>query len=433
MIEERFFQFAICFALVIAAACSPLSPKKMARLVSTEEQKLQNHIGLEIFDLAKQKTIFTYRADRYFTPASNTKALTLFAALTLLGDSIPSIKYITRSDSVIFWGLGDPCFLNPECYNNYRTFNFLNTVSGTLYFSPSNFQTDNFGPGWAWDDYNDYYSAERSPLSIYGNTFSVYPFPDQILVTPAYFKKYYTRGAPKDDSKVVRDLNSNKFTFHPGIKKRFKSATIPFHTSPETTVELLKDTLHRKVTLIEKFPPSQARILYSLPADSVYRVMMQESDNHLAEQLLLNCSAALSDTLKPEIAIKFICEKYFNSFTDKPVWVDGSGLSRYNLFTARFMVQLWNEIYKKVPRERLFYMLATGGQPGTLKNWFKAQTPYLFGKTGTVSNNHCLSGYLVTKSGKTLIFAFMNANYARPVSEVRNNMQRILNLYYENY
>jgi D-alanyl-D-alanine carboxypeptidase/D-alanyl-D-alanine-endopeptidase (penicillin-binding protein 4) len=97
------------------------------------------------------------------------------------------------------------------------------------------------------------------------------------------------------------------------------------------------------------------------------------------------------------------------------------------------MVQLWNDILGKMDRDRLFSLLATGGEPGTLKNWFISEKPYVFGKTGTLSNNHSLSGYLVTKRRKLLVFSFMNANYTRPVNEVRSNMQRILNLYYENY
>jgi serine-type D-Ala-D-Ala carboxypeptidase/endopeptidase (penicillin-binding protein 4) len=424
------------FVLVIAIAviaCSPLSKKTISRLVEREEKNLQNQIGLQIYDPEKQDTVFSYRADRYFTPASNTKILTLFTALTVLGDSLPSIRYIQSGDSVIVWGLGDPCFLNPECFNNFKIYNFLNNVGGTLYFSPSNFSTEHFGRGWAWDDYNDYYSVERSSFSIYGNVFSFYPFPDKILVTPAYFKKFYRRGSAEDEPKIVRAIESNEFTYHPGVKRKFKSFTTPFHTDAQLVAKLLKDTLHRPVKLVSKFPVRDSRVLYSIPVDSLYKIMMKESDNHLAEQLLLNCAAVLSDTLKPEIAIRYMEKNYLSTYGDSVVWVDGSGLSRYNLFTPRFVVRLWSEIYRKVPRERLFPLLATGGQPGTLKNWYKSDKPYLFGKTGTVSNNHSISGYLITKSGKTLIFAFMNANYVRPINDVRNNMQRILNLYYENY
>jgi serine-type D-Ala-D-Ala carboxypeptidase/endopeptidase (penicillin-binding protein 4) len=413
--------------------CSPLGTKRMTKLVAREESKIQHHLGLEVFDLEMQKTVFSYRADRYFTPASNTKVLTFYTALNILGDSIPAIRYSEGKDSLIFWGLGDPCFLNPECFNNNRLFDFLKAAKGAMIFSSANFQTSHFGSGWAWDDYNDYYSAERSPFSIYGNTFSVYPFPDGMLITPAYFKKYMKRGLPREKHEVVRDLALNNFTWYPGTNRKFKSFTIPFRTDDFLITQLLADTLHRKVGLIKAPLRQDAKILYSIPADSVYAVMMKESDNHLAEQLLLNCAAMLSDTLKPEIAIRYMMDNHFNQYHDKPVWVDGSGLSRYNLFTARFMVQLWNDIYRKLPRERLFSLLATGGQPGTLSNWFKAASPYVFGKTGTVSNNHCLSGYLVTKSGKTLVFAFMNANYVTSTNDVRANMQRILNLYYENY
>lgn len=423
----------LSLVVLCLAGCSPLSRKAMTRNIASEEKRLQNHLGIEIFDPARNESIFSYRSDRYFTPASNTKILTLFAGLSILGDSVPSIRYVVRGDSLLFWGFGDPCFLNPECYNNFRLYDFLKAAPQKLFYSGANFSTEHFGPGWAWDDYNDYYSAERSSFSIYGNVFRLYPFPDGTLITPKYFTRFYRKGRPEVKSKLVREISANEFTFHPGRTGKFRSFTVPFHTSDGLIADLLRDTLHRKVTVVDKYPPRTTRTLYSIPVDSLYKVMMQESDNHLAEQLLLICSAVLGDTLKPEIAIRFMQENRFNTYPDTVVWRDGSGLSRYNLVTPRFLIRLWNDIYKMVPRDRLFPILVTGGKPGTLKNWFRADKPYLFGKTGTLSNNHSLSGYLVTKSGKTLIFAFMNANYVTPTSEVRSTMQRILNLYYEHY
>lgn len=425
--------FFLVMAVVSLGRCSPLAKRAMTRTVKHEETRLQNHIGIEIFDPGRNESLFAYQSEQYFTPASNTKILTLFAGLSILGDSVPSIKYYEQNDSLVFWGMADPCFLNPECFNNFRLFEFLKTAPGALVFSGSNFSTDHFGPGWAWDDYSDYYSAERSPFSVYGNVFKLFPFPDGTLITPTYFTRFYSKGHAEDESKVVRKVFSNDFVFHPGNKGKFKSFTVPFHSSNELIGELLQDTLRRQVTLSKKNVGAEAKILYSIPVDSLYKVMMQESDNHLAEQLLLNCAAMLTDTLDPELAIRYMQKNYFQNYPDTAVWRDGSGLSRYNLVTPRFMIRLWNDIYKKVPRQRLFSILAAGGRKGTIQNWYRAEKPYLFGKTGTLSNNHALSGYLVTKSGKTLIFAFMNANYVAPVKEVRTTMQRILNLYYEHY
>ena len=161
--------------------------------------------------------------------------------------------------------------------------------------------------------------------------------------------------------------------------------------------------------------------------------MMQESDNLMAEHLLLSVAAQLTDTLSTKIGIREMSEKINAFVPDKINWRDGSGLSRYNLFTPRSMVFLWDKIYKDIGEERLFSLISVGGEVGTIEEWFKADTPYIYGKTGTLSNNFNLSGFLIAKSGKRLIFSYMNNNYPVSSSEIKKEMEVILKKVYEKY
>ena len=160
---------------------------------------------------------------------------------------------------------------------------------------------------------------------------------------------------------------------------------------------------------------------------------MRNSDNFLAEQLMLVVAGTISDTLRTEIAITYAMDSLLSQLPDKPIWVDGSGLSRYNLFTPRSIVKVWELIYKMIPEERLFELIAVGGQSGTIEDWYESDPPYIFGKTGTLRNNHCLSGFLKTRKGKTLIFSFMHNNYTQSSSTIKAEMQKILWEVHENY
>ncbi len=418
-------KYAILVSLPSLLSCSPKTYIK--KELSLAEKKFHHHVGFMLYDLKEKKSLAEFNSSKYFTPASNTKIFTFYTSLKLLGDSIASIKYVVKNDSLIFWGLGDPSFLYKSTFDNTRTYNFLSQSNKKLFFSSSNFSTNHLGYGWAWDDYNDNYSAERSPFPVYGNIINITKKSNNILVTdPLIFMNHL---AVADSSKIksgaIRGVDSNDLIFYPS-KSKDKQWEIPYHYSNNLLVELLTDTLKKQVIEVKKSIPKEAKILRSIPTDSLYSVMMKVSDNMIAEQLLLACAAKVSDTLSTDIAIKYSLQNYLSDLPDDARWVDGSGLSRYNLFTPRSIVKLWEKIYQEVPQERLFKLLAVGGQPGTLSTLYQNKQPFVFGKTGSLSNNHCLSGYLVTKKGKIFVFSFMNSNFIASSKEIREMMQNLL-------
>lgn len=430
------------FLLSWLCGCSPLSKSSMNKKIKAIDTDLQDHTGFVLYDVSKKKTLFEYNASKYFTPASNTKIFTLFASLKILGDSVPAFRYRETKDSLIIRGTGDPSFLYKNVFDNGRAYNFLSSSAKPIYISLSNFYTPAFGPGWAWDDYSDYYSAERSPFPVYGNIFSVDLVNNKPVVTPRYFRKYFSIGEEvKERNTAIRQLNSNTFCFYWGKRKTTtKTWDVPIKVDNDLTVLLLRDTLKKAITPLrynafDSLKLMSAKTFYSIPTDSLYSELMQESDNFIAEQLLLMCADVIDrDSLNPEIVIKYVKENFLKDLKDEPIWVDGSGLSRYNLFTPRTIIQMWEKILAIKPAEQLFPLLATGGVNGTIKKWYKGdEKPYVFAKTGTVSNVHCLSGFLITRSGKTLIFSFMNNNFTASNNKVRTHMQEILKMIYENY
>ncbi len=137
-----------------------------------------------------------------------------------------------------------------------------------------------------------------------------------------------------------RDLTENKFT-HPvlAVPKNYRQE-IPLKTSPELTVALLQDTLKKSVTIVNILMPDTARTLYTISADSVYRRMLLPSDNFIAEQLLLVCSSMFPGSLNTRAAIEYSKQHFLKDLPDEPQWVDGSGLSRQDLFTPRTIIAL---------------------------------------------------------------------------------------------
>lgn len=415
------------FFLVFFCSCSP--GLKISKQVNRLSKKFNHHSGFVLTDPSTGKTLINVNGDKYFTPASNTKILTLFAGITLLGDSIPAFRFRISGDSLIVAGTGDPSFLYQETFSSSGGFDFLKNFPGSIYLTPRKNVAVAYGPGWSWDDYDAGYQPERSVFPVYGNRVQFSKNTPALKVSPATFKDSFS--VENENPGFYRERFKNKFSLPASVFKG-KEINVPFITSGELTARMLSDTLGRTVRFLNA-EVKTSQVLYSVPADSLYKTMMQQSDNLIAEQLLMMVSDRLTDTLDTAPAISRLLRTTLKDLPHKPVWVDGSGLSRYNQITPADITMVWKKILEHRAPEQIFPLLAASGRNGTLSSLGKGSGTFIYGKTGTLSNNYCLSGYLKTRSGRLLIFSSMNANFAVPARKVRDELENILNYIHERY
>lgn len=431
-------KYLAVFGLIFLMSCSTERQvsKSLKKVFTLSEVLKQYYVGFALYDMSAKKMLFEQHADQYFTPASNTKLFTFYAGLKMISDSIPSLRYIEEGDSLIFWGTGDPSFLQSKLKGT-KAADFLRLSNKKLFYAPGRYTGHFYGSGWQWDDYNDYYQAEINELPIMDNLVSVTIRNGKPVISPGVFKDCFAVDSlsKKNDFIVDRNFIDNQFKYPDISPKEGYRQQIPYKVSLPTTLSLLSDTLHKQVTVINRKMPVNAKTIYNLKRDSVLKELMLPSDNFIAEQLLLVYGNQLGEELNTDKVINHVLKNYLSELPDKPIWVDGSGLSRYNLFTPRDMVKVLELIYTEINNpERLYDLLPAGGKSGTLRNAYpKTNQPFVFGKTGSLSGVHNQSGYVLTKSGKTYIFSFMNNNFVVPTTEVRKEMARIMTYIHEKY
>jgi D-alanyl-D-alanine carboxypeptidase/D-alanyl-D-alanine-endopeptidase (penicillin-binding protein 4) len=430
-----FYVLALCAGLFFAGCAVNRKMEKKVNTFFKHSPVLNNHhVGFALSDLADGQKIVEKEADKFFIPASNTKLFTFYAGLKMLPDSVPALRYIEKGDSLIFWGTGDPSFLQSQL-KGVKALTFLKNSPRKLFFAPGRYTGNFYGLGWSWDDYNDYYQAEISELPLMDNLVAVSNQRGTLQVQPHEFNDCFDKDSTKKNFNVIRDFNKNRFSYPDVPVPESYNQLIPYKTSTLLTLNLLTDTLHRQVQLISMPMPANAKTIYNVPSLQVLREMMLPSDNFIAEQLLLVYANQFQSRLNGSDAIKYISEKYLTTLPDHFQWVDGSGLSRMNLFSPRDMIVLLQLIDKEVNnREKLFSLLPAGGKTGTLKNAYpKTNHPFVFGKTGSLSSNYNQSGYLVTKKGKTLCFSFMNNNFVNPLTDVRQEMAKLITYIHDTF
>ena len=230
----------------------------------------------------------------------------------------------------------------------------------------------------------------------------------------------------------------------------FTTVMMPFVTNGVTTgYHVLEDTLKRNIRSLHyshldhyilEEPGSDLATLkitnwkkiYSQSTDSLLKLMMHRSDNFFAEQSLLMVSNEVLGIINDRKIIDTLLKTDFKDLPQKPRWADGSGLSRYNLFTPQDMVQILNKMHKEFDMKRIKEIFPTGGE-GTISSYYKNEANYIFAKTGTLSGVVALSGFLFTKKDKLLIFSVLVNNHQASATEVRRAVEKFIQNLRGNY
>lgn len=440
---------------------SASTPAKESLQKYTEETLLRQpglqpaQVGICLFDPNDSRYLYNLQGDKYFIPASNTKLFSLYAGLKHLGDSLVGMRYQLTDTALFIQPTGDPTLLHPG-FPDQPVIRFLQNAHRNLYLTQGNWQDRPLGRGWAWDDYNDDYMSERSAFPVYGNLIrwvedttsgSFYSIPEV---------DWRVRFSPDSSSQgfnVRRDVHDNVFVITEG-KGRVHEQDVPFITEGiVSAATLLKDTVGRAVGIRNAlpstsrpgtFPPAAVSapstnpvpgtnpaavtnlapgVIHSRPVDSMFRPMMYNSDNFFAEQTLLMVGNEWLGNMNDGRIIDTLLNSDLKGLPQRPIWVDGSGLSRNDLFTPQDFVWLLNQMSREFGLARLKNILPTGGK-GTLSAYYKTDSGYIFAKTGSLSGVVALSGYLITKKDHLLLFSILINNYTGSGVTVRRQIEQ---------
>jgi serine-type D-Ala-D-Ala carboxypeptidase/endopeptidase (penicillin-binding protein 4) len=461
------------FLILVFGSCR--SPRHLGR-TSIPDRFLENpaisdtHVGIAIYDTESREYIYTHSSDKFFVPASNVKLLTLYAGLKYLGDSIPGIQYFEYNDTIFLNATGDPTFLLMD-FPVQPVFEFLQHSDKPMAFIEPEWNTGALGYGWPWNFYLSYYMPERSPFPVYGNVIIwaqryMTGLAEDVHITytssyPGHSWPVEIRHAESERFEVKRPPAVNDYIVYLGYDGD-RDLFVPFYTDGmQAALELLNDTLNMDIRLVAARPhlrgiadlpdlpgtgvlngagdphdmpgipgiggpPDHFTTINSRASDSLFRPMMLYSDNFFAEQTLIMVSHMVSGVMDEKLLIDYLLENGLSEMPDQPRWVDGSGLSRYNLLSPRSLVWLLGKMKDEFGFERISYLLPTGGE-GTLENFYLEEKGNIYAKTGTLGGNAVtLSGFLITGKGRTLIFSVLVNNYNKDSVEVRKAIENFI-------
>ena len=427
--------------------------------------------GISVISMSDGSKVYERDGDKLFTPASNMKIYTTGVALDLLGvdyrwrtsvyaNSQPDASGRVNGD-LILYGRGAPDLVANSKDEDRGSLAKLaddlyargvRRVSGNVIGDESYFRGNPLGDGWQWTDLQWYFGAEASALSINGNEVDLNFVPagkaGESTVRTSDTESYVTvqnRMSAAADSSVqptigvYRGLSDNNIEvwgeFAPGSKGF--GARLSVHDPALWAAKLFGRALKTRgiqvdgqmlsrdsrVPQSQRFDPSHSvelAFVQSQPMSEIAKKTNKESNNLFAE-LILRTLGRERGEMSPSpkgmgrergddesglAVIRLWLERSGISTTQLALH-DGSGLSRLDLVkpetSARFLLSLSKTNVGPVFRDSL----PLAGRDGTLAGRLKTLADHVSAKTGSLTYDNSLSGYLTTSKGQLFAFSIM--------------------------
>ena len=434
--------------------------------------------GVVIQSLDRGDVLYRRNAGNLFMPASNQKILTSAIALQRLGGDYrfrtPVVAVGTRSGDtlrgdLLVIGRGDPT-LSQHASDNLDMMVSLQpwvdsirargirVITGRVIGDASYYPDPVLGEGWMWDDLQDSYSAPVGALQ-FNESFA------QVVVTPADRAgqpariQLFPASAPLRVYGMVmtapRDSNINQVRYARVfygdsvlIGGRISAGLPPEAvdlavTDPARYFEnALTEALRSSgiAVLGPTLPPSNSVtpppfLQYpgaAVPVDTLFRwqspplreilpLLMKPSQNQIAEGLLHTLGSLKG--VASEDSGKAVVRETLASWGVPPdayVYVDGSGLSRYNYVAPEAILAVLTNIRHNPDFQAWYDALPIGGVDGTIGSRFRTGLAYnnVHAKTGSIANARTLSGYVTSASGEHFAFSIMANHFTAPTRQV---------------
>lgn len=370
--------------------------------------------------------LFERNADLLLIPASNQKLLTAAYAWDMLGPDWRAETRIWREAKrlVVECVTGDPTLTAAQLQSLAKR---LALPKGT----PAHVRqpyAPGIPPGWEYDDLRHRYAPSITALTVDRGGFEVRARAGK-LVVPAFagVGARHVPGAEPATVEYDRPTRSLVVRGALGTSERVLD-TLSLPSPAESAVRLLGAASTHPTTSVPKRAPTA--VIRGPALREVFARVLTHSDNHHAEHLLLMTAHSQGPLGADPYATAarrlraFLTERVgLDPSSVRPV--DGSGLSRHNLVSARTLVQTMAWLSARSDFADFAACLAAPGA-GTLQGRLDGSS--VRGKTGTLDAVVALSGWIETTRGPAAASVIVNGAIA-PAAEVRAAVDAFLRVF----
>ncbi|MBT4884848.1 MAG: D-alanyl-D-alanine carboxypeptidase/D-alanyl-D-alanine-endopeptidase [Legionellales bacterium] len=426
--------------------------------------------GVAIFNLSHNKLLGTKNFNQLFNPASLQKLFTAYVALKLLGPKYNFTTTISTTGSVLQQRLngdlviqfsGDPTLTTHDISQLFEQIKIagITNIRGSIIIIGSDYDYQNYGPGWMWDELDDCYAAPISNFILNKNCITANITNSnsnhaQVELTepldiPLKHTVYFSKNQAESCSLIFDPSDSDKYLLSGCISygKKYDHIDIAIR-NPESHIKKVIAKILAKYNiafkheiLIKKsaqnYNYTKTWSHHSSSLANIIVSMLKKSDNMTAESLYKKIGQVYHHNTgnweNGKTAILNILADN-DIILDNKQLRDGSGLSRYNSITPNQMLELLKVIKHDQEIFRvLFSSLPISGIDGTLE-WLQEQTlrGKIHAKTGSMNNIYNLAGYF-SDSQNDYAFVVMTAGLLTNIHLQKSLTQTTINSLLQQY